>query len=416
MIRGEKNMISKKKAFVAAIVLVLLTTLLNFTVGNLFALTLGQKVLISKSTYEYYESMGERYGKLFSLHDFLLKNYYKELDEDKLIESAIKGLFQGVEDPYTSYMSANEFSDLMTRTEGSYGGIGVIITPGDDGLVTVVSPIEGTPGERAGIAPGDKILAVDGNTVSGENLDKAAEMMKGEPGTEVVLSIWREGRNEAFDVTLKREIIRLETVKSEVLDHDLGYIRISTFDKQTAKDFKEHMDKLQKQNIQGLIIDLRNNPGGLLDQCLEIADMLLGEQVIVYTEDKHGDREIEKSDKHQVDLPLVVLVNKGSASASEILAGAIKDGNRGEIIGTTTFGKGLVQQVKPLDDGTGFKFTVSQYFTPSGSNIHGTGIEPDILVELPEELMNELDLERQEDLQMQKAIEVVLEKIKSQKN
>lgn len=411
MIRGEKYMISKKKAVIGAIILILLTTVLNLTLGNSIALVLGQKVIISKDTYQYYQTLGDEYGKLFTLKDFLIKNYYKELDEEKLMESAIKGMFQGVEDPYTSYMTENEFTELMTRTQGTYGGIGVIITPGEDGLVTVVSPIEDTPGERAGIATGDKVLAVDGKAVSGEQLELAADMMRGEPGTEVVLSIWREGTTEPFDVSIEREVIRLQTVRSEVLENHIGYVRISMFDEQTYNDFEIHMNDLQNQNIQGLIIDLRNNPGGLLTQCLEIADMILPEQVIVYTEDRHGAREVEKSNKKQIDLPIVVLVNKGSASASEILAGAIQDGNRGTIIGTTTFGKGLVQQVKPLNDGTGFKYTVSQYFTPSGSNIHGTGIDPDIIVELPEELRNEINLEADQDIQLKKAIEVINEKV-----
>ncbi|SET05193.1 C-terminal processing peptidase-3. Serine peptidase. MEROPS family S41A [Natronincola peptidivorans] len=404
-------MISKKKAVIGAIILILLTTVLNLTLGNSIALVLGQKVIISKDTYQYYQTLGDEYGKLFTLKDFLIKNYYKELDEEKLMESAIKGMFQGVEDPYTSYMTENEFTELMTRTQGTYGGIGVIITPGEDGLVTVVSPIEDTPGERAGIATGDKVLAVDGKAVSGEQLELAADMMRGEPGTEVVLSIWREGTTEPFDVSIEREVIRLQTVRSEVLENHIGYVRISMFDEQTYNDFEIHMNDLQNQNIQGLIIDLRNNPGGLLTQCLEIADMILPEQVIVYTEDRHGAREVEKSNKKQIDLPIVVLVNKGSASASEILAGAIQDGNRGTIIGTTTFGKGLVQQVKPLNDGTGFKYTVSQYFTPSGSNIHGTGIDPDIIVELPEELRNEINLEADQDIQLKKAIEVINEKV-----
>lgn len=405
-------MISKKKAFLGAIILVILTSIFNVTVGNLIALPLGQKVLINKSTYDYYESMGEEYGKLFMLKDFLATNYYKEIDEEKLMEYAIKGMFQGVEDPYTAYMTEKEFTELMTRTHGSYGGIGVIITPGEDGFVTVVSPIENTPGERAGIATKDKILSVDGKSVSGEQLDYAAELMKGDPGTEVTLSIWRESRKEPFDITLTREEIRLETVRSEVLENKIGYLRISMFDEQTAKDFKEHIKALEKKNIEGLIIDLRNNPGGLLDQCLEIADEILGEQVIVYTEDRHGTREVEESDKKQLDLPLTILVNNGSASASEILAGAVKDGNRGKIIGTTTFGKGLVQQVKPLKDGTGFKYTISQYFTPNGTNIHGKGVEPDIVVELPEELREEITIERDKDIQLKKAIEVILEGIK----
>ncbi|AKL96724.1 carboxy-terminal-processing protease CtpA [Clostridium aceticum] len=411
MLRGEIAMISKRKALVGAIILIIVTTILNATLGNLIALPLGQKVLISRDTYEYYRDLGGEYGKLLTLKEFLTKNYYKEVDEEKLLESAIKGMFQGVEDPYTTYMTEREFTDLMTRTQGTYGGIGVIITPGEDGFVTVVSPIEDTPGERAGIATGDRIITVDGKTVSGEQLDLAADMMKGEPGTNVILTLWREGRNEPFEVTLEREEIRLRTVRSEVLEGNIGYVRISMFDEQTANDFREHIGELEKQNVQGLIIDLRNNPGGLLSQCLEISDMILGEQVIVYTEDRHGKREIEKSDKKQVDLPLVVLVNKGSASASEILAGAVKDGNRGVILGTTTFGKGLVQQVKPLNDGTGFKYTVSQYFTPNGTNIHGTGIEPDIVVELPEELRNEVTIERDQDIQLEKAMEIVKEKM-----
>jgi len=405
-------MISKKKAFLGAIVLVILTSIFNVTVGNLIAIPLGQKVLINKSTYEHYESMGEEYGKLFMLKDFLATNYYKEIDEEKLMEYAIKGMFQGAEDPYTTYMTEKEFTELMTRTQGSYGGIGVIITPGEDGLVTVVSPIENTPGERAGIVTNDKILSVDGKSVSGEQLDYAADLMKGDPGTEVVLSIWRESRKEPFDISLTREKIRLETVRSEVLENDIGYLRISMFDEETAKDFKEHINALEKKGIKGLVIDLRNNPGGLLDQCLKVADVILGEQVIVYTEDRHGNREIEESDKKQLDIPLTILVNNGSASASEILAGAVKDGNRGKIIGTTTFGKGLVQQVKPLKDGTGFKYTVSQYFTPNGTNIHGTGVEPDIVVELPEELREESTIERSKDSQLKKAIEVILGEIK----
>ncbi len=404
-------MISKKKAFIGAIILVLMTTVVNFTVGNIIALPLGQKVLISRSTYQHYENLNQRYGKLFTLNDFLINNYYKELDEDNLIEYAIGGLFQGVEDPYTAYLTEKEFSDLMVRNQGSYGGIGVIITPGDDGLVTVVSPIEKTPGERAGIVTGDKILAVDGEVVTGEKLDYAADKMKGDPGTEVILSVLRESIKEPFDIILKREEIRLETVRSEVLENDIAYIRITMFDEKTAKDFKENIDSIQRENIKGLILDLRNNPGGLMDQCVEIADMLLGEQIIVYTEDRHGEREVENSDKKQISLPLTVLVNEGSASASEILAGAIKDGKRGKIIGTTTFGKGLVQQVKPLNDGTGFKFTVSQYFTPNGTNIHGKGIEPDIIIDLPEEIKNEIDIEMSEDTQLQKAIEILNDSI-----
>ncbi len=405
-------MISKKKAVIGAIVIVVLTSVLNMTVVNLLGVKVGQRYIISKGTYDYYQKVQEQHGKLLQLSDFLMENYYQEVDSDKLAEGALKGMFDGIGDPYTTYMTEKEFSDLMTRTAGTYGGIGVIVTPGEDGLVTVVSPIEGTPGERAGISTGDKIIAVDGESIYGDRLEQAVERMKGKPGTDVKLTIRREGIQEALEVSITREEIRLQTVKSEVLQDNIGYIRISMFDEKTADDFNSHLSQLEKKNIKGLVIDLRNNPGGLLSQCIEIADTLLGEQVIVYTEDRQGVRQVEKSDKKKVDYPLVLIVNKGSASASEILAGAVKDGEAGTIIGTTTFGKGLVQQVKSLPDGTGFKYTISQYFTPNGTNIHGTGVEPNIIVELPEELSNATNIERSEDTQLQKAIEVLLEKIK----
>lgn len=398
-------MISKKKAIIGALLIFILTSVFNFTVGNFITSPLGFGYALSKNRNEQYE-------KFFALKDYLQKNYYKELNEEQLIEGAIKGMFDSIGDPYTQYMDVKEFGDLMTTTQGSYGGIGVIVTPGEDGYVTVVSPIEDTPGERAGLIPGDKIISVNGEAISGDRLDYAVSLMKGEPGTDVKLSILREGKAETFDVILKREEIRLKTVKSEVIENNIGYIRISMFDEQTAEDFKAHLGELKKKNIKGLVLDLRNNPGGLLDQCVEIADEILGEQVIVYTEDRGGNRNIEKSDKKQLEIPLTVLVNKGSASASEILSGAIKDGNKGTIIGTTTFGKGLVQQVKPLADGTGFKFTISEYFTPNGTNIHGTGVEPDIVVELPGEDGSETTVDIQKDTQLEKAIEVLRSKIK----
>ena len=404
-------MISKKKAVVGAIIIVLLTAVLTVSVGNIVALQLGQKVVITKETYDYYKSVKDQHGKLLMLKEYLTSNYYQEVDDNVLMEGAIKGMFESIGDPYTVYMDEKEFNDLMTRTQGTYGGIGVIVTPGEDGFVTVVSPIEDTPGERAGLRTADKITHVDGERVYADKLDLAVEKMKGKPGTKVKLTIGREGA-ESFDVEIKREEIRLKTVKSEVLEDNIGYIRISMFDEKTAEDFKTHLNELGKKNIKGLVLDLRNNPGGLLSQCVEIADILLGEQVIVYTEDRAGNKEYERSNKAGVNYPLVLIVNKGSASASEILAGAVKDGGQGIILGTTTFGKGLVQQVKPLNDGTGFKYTVSQYFTPNGSNIHGIGIEPNVVVELPKELEDAVTIERSKDTQLKRAIDEVKARLK----
>lgn len=391
-------MISKRKAIIGALLIFVLTTALNFTVGGMITSSLGFAIPRGEMS---------QYEKLLSLKDFLQKNYYKQLDEEELMEGAIKGMFDSIEDPYTQYMNDKEFGDLMTQTSGIYGGIGIVVTPGEDGYVTVVSPIEGTPGEKAGLLPGDKIISVDGQVISGDKLDSAVELMKGEVNTEVTLSILRQEKSEPFDVNIVREEIRLETVRSEVIENNIGYIKISNFDEKTAQDFETQLNNLESQGIDGLVLDLRNNPGGLLDQCVEIADMLLGEQTIVYTEDRNGNREIQKSDKKQFELPLSVLVNEGSASASEILSGAIKDGNRGKIIGTTTFGKGLVQQVRPLNDGTGFKFTISEYFTPNGINIHGTGIEPDIIVELQESDIDETTGQILNDTQLTKAINTI---------
>lgn len=395
-------MISKRKAIIGALLIIVLTTAVNFTIGGMVTSSLGFAIPRSGNS---------QYEKLLTLKNFLEKNYYKDLDEEVLMEGAIKGMFDSIGDPYTQYMNDKEFGDLMTQTSGAYGGIGIIVTPGEDGYVTVVSPIEGTPGERAGLLPGDKITAVNGEVISGDRLDYAVELMKGEVDTEVKLSILRKGRNETFDLNVIREEIRLETVRSEIMEDNIGYIRISAFDEKTAQDFETQLNELKAENIKGLILDLRNNPGGLMDQCVEIADILLGEQVIVYTEDRQGNRNIEKSDKKQFKLPLTVLVNEGSASASEILSGAIKDGNRGKIVGTTTFGKGLVQQVRPLNDGTGFKFTVSEYFTPNGINIHGSGIEPDVVVELQNEDIDENTGEIFNDTQLIKAIETISEEI-----
>lgn len=398
-------MISKRKAIIGGLIIFILTTALNLTIGNVLTSPFGFGYALTKKETGQYE-------KFLALKEYLNKNYYRELDEEKLMEGAIKGMFDSIDDPYTLYMDDKEFGDLMTRTQGTYGGIGVIVTPGDDGYVTVVSPIENTPGEKSGLLPGDRIMAVDGEPIYADKLDYAVSLMKGDPDTNVKLSILRGGAKETFDVDIKREEIRLETVRSEVMEKDIGYIRISTFDEQTASDFKDHLNGLKKKNVKGIILDLRNNPGGLLDQCVEIADEILGDQIIVYTEDRNGKKNVEKSDKKQLELPITVLVNKGSASASEILAGAIKDGNKGKIVGTTTFGKGLVQQVRPLTDGTGFKFTVSEYFTPNGTNIHGIGVEPDVVVELPEDSNGDGVIEPKDDIQLQKAIEVLRSEMK----
>lgn len=405
---------SKKRAITLMVVAVLITNIITFGLTNLVSVRFNNKAYIPVVEYNRLKSVLNEYSKVIRVENYIKENYLGEIDDQKLLEGQLKGMLQSLEDPYSNYMTEDEFKSLLEQTGGSFGGIGVVVTPGEDNLITVVSPIEGTPGERAGIKSGDKIIGVDGKEFVAENMDAAVKVMKGEPNTKVTLTILRRdksGKSETFDLEITREIIRIETVKSNIIDENIGYIRISSFDDLTYNDFKKDLDKLGKQNIKGLIIDLRNNPGGLLNRTVQIADELLGEGVVVYTQTKDGNKVYEKSGKSMVDYPLVVLVNGGSASASEILAGAIKDHDRGLLIGTTTFGKGVVQRIQDLNDGTGLKLTISEYFTPNGINIHGVGIEPDIIVELPEDI-EEIGVDNlQEDSQLKRAIEEIKAKI-----
>lgn len=438
-------MLKKRSVIIWGIVLLLLTNIATGTVtyygtsmGQLAALESGDGVTVSKEDFAYYQSLHEgvkqsievgdkllisteeyeqllsdqqTFEKVIELRQFILENYYKDFDEEKFTDGILKGLFMSLEDPYSAYMNLEEFSRFNEDSEGVYGGIGVIVAPTEDGLITVVSPIEDTPGERAGLKSGDKIIKVEGEDVNAEIMDEAVRQMRGEPGTDVNITVYREGLDDPFDVRITREEIRLKTIKSKMLDDDLAYIRISMFDQMTDEDFESHLDEILKNDPKGLVVDLRNNPGGSLDQVVKIADRLLGNQLIVYTENRAGLRREYKSGFMKVDLPIAVLTNGGSASASEILAGAIQDSNSGVIVGETTFGKGVVQSVIPLEDGTGIKLTTSQYFTPNGRNIHGIGIEPDVMIEMPDSYYDIEEPTDADDVQLQKAIEVLKSQI-----
>ena len=256
-------------------------------------------------------------------------------------------------------------------------GIGILISPTeDDDYLTVVSPLEGSPAEKSGIKAGDKIIKVNGKTVYAKNSDEVVGMIKGKKGTEVELTLKRDGKE--FDVKVKRDEIVSKTIDGKMLDDKVGYIKMTSFSENTYKDFKKSLNNLKSEGMKGLIIDLRNNGGGLLTVCKDIADELIGEGTIVYTKDNKGNTEYLKSDKRKLGLPIAILTNEGSASASEILTGAILDNEAGVSVGTTTFGKGLVQSVRELKDGTGYKLTTAQYFTPNGEYINGKGIKPTI--------------------------------------
>jgi carboxyl-terminal processing protease len=362
-------MISKKKAIIGSVVLVIITALLTSTLQ----ISIGNKVVISRDIYESYK----RYNKLVGLEEIIKEDFYQETDEEDLVNGAIKGLFSGLDDVYSQYYTQAEYTRLLEQTSGAYVGIGVYISAvSDDNTITIIAPIEGSPAEKSGIKSGDKILKVDGTVVSADKSDEAIGMIKGKAGTEVVLTIKRG--TEEFDVSVMREEIVSKSVESEVMEDNIGYIKITAFNETTYDEFKEALSDLKSKNIKGLALDLRDNPGGLLNICKDIADDLIGEGTIVYTKDNKGNTEYLKSDKDKLGVPIAVLTNEGSASASEILTGAIVDNNEGISVGTTTFGKGLVQSVRGFKDGTGYKLTTAQYFTPNGDYINGKGIEPTI--------------------------------------
>ena len=362
-------MISRKKAIIYGVILVAITFMLTST----FNIVLGGKVVISKDTYEAYK----KYNKMIALEELVKEDFYKKTSDEELVNSAIKGMFSGLDDPYSQYYTKAEFEKLKEQTSGSFVGIGVYISPAsDDDNITIIAPIEGSPAQKSGIKAGDKILKVDGKVVSSKNSDEAITLIKGKKGTEVDLTIKRG--EQILDIKVKRDEIVSKTVEDKLLDDNIGYIKITSFSEHTNKEFETALNTLKKDNIKGLVIDLRDNPGGLLNVCKDIADSLIGEGTIVYTKDNKGNTEYLKSDSKKLGLPIAVLTNEGSASASEILTGAIIDNKAGISVGTTTFGKGLVQSVRELKDGTGFKLTTAQYFTPNGDYINGKGIKPTI--------------------------------------
>lgn len=345
----------------------------------------------------------------------VLDTYYMgEINDKALEEGMYKGMVQALEDPYTVYFDKDEYTDFMTDSDGEYAGIGVSVTPNKlDNTILVVTVFEGTPSFKAGILPGDKIIKVNGTDVTGDKMDEAVDVMRGEPGTTVDVTLYRESELKKIDLTLERKVVEVPTVAHRMLDNNIGYIELSQFDGVSYEQFKKAYDALNQAGQKGLILDLRYNPGGRLDIVEKIADLLVPEGPIVYIEYKGKGKEVDmKSDANAIKIPLVVLVNGYSASASEVLTGAIKDFKVGKVVGTTTFGKGIVQSLVPLPDGSGIKVTTAKYYTPSGVCIHGTGIEPDYVVELPAELQNKLVIDEAKDTQLQKAIAVVNEQIK----
>lgn len=330
----------------------------------------------------------ELIGEMESLKGLLDKNFLFDYEEEDLYNGALKGMFANLGDPYTSYYPAEEFTKLMENLDGRYKGIGVTVSASKEGTIKVIQVFEDSPAKEAGMKSGDIIKSVEGKEFDATELDKAVGLIRGEPGTKVKLEVIRisedKPEGEEIPMMVERRDVKVDTVFAQnisIADKNIGYLRLSAFDDITWDDFKEKYSKLKNSDIDGLVLDLRNNPGGSLDVCLNIADTFLDEGVIVTTEDKNGNVITEKSDADMDDIPMVTLINENSASASEILAGAFKDRGRSKIVGKKSFGKGIVQKLFPLENGAGAKITISEYKTPNGEKINKIGVKPDVEVE-----------------------------------
>lgn len=340
----------------------------------------------------------------------IIDNYYLgEVNEEELKEGALKGYIEALGDEYTEYYTKEEMDSFEEDTLGNFTGIGIyMVKDTENNVIKVLTPIEGTPAYNSGIQPGDIISKVDGVDYTGEQMTEAANKIKGEVGTTVKLGIIRG--TEELEFEIKRENIKLNHVENKTLDNNVGYLKISTFDEGCADEFKQKYDELNaNKNLKGLVIDLRNNGGGLVEEALNIADYFTDkDSKLLITVDKNDKEEIRKAKQSKyINVPVVVLINENTASASEILAGALRDNGIAKIVGTKSYGKGVIQEVLTLQDGTGIKITTNEYFTPNKTKINKVGIEPDETVELPETVQNILTVEEKDDTQLQKAQEIL---------
>ena len=351
----------------------------------------------------------KQYEKLDLLMQLVELYYYEDVDTDEMLESAAVGLIAGIGDVYSVYYTKEDMEAFNEETEGEYAGIGCqLLADPTDQMITVTRVFKGSPAEEAGMRSGDKIVYVNDVYYSAYEMDAAVDVMRGTPGEDVKVTVLRGLDTVDFNIT--RKVVNINYVEYEILDGNIGYVMVYDFLGDAVKGFRTALDAFQAANVTGMIIDLRNNGGGLLDASVEMADMILPEGTVVSIRDKNGSEEAFTIDSEYYDVPMVVLVNGYSASASEILSGAIRDTGEGTLVGTRTFGKGVVQSVIDFPDGSGLKVTTARYFTPSGECIHGVGIEPDVEVELDEDVVTRYglnNLPHEQDAQLQKAIELI---------
>lgn len=348
------------------------------------------------------------------IQSYLDKYYVDELDEGQVEEMLYAGMMAGVGDRYTYYLTEDSLDQYMENSNGNFDGVGIEVYSTQEGEVIISSVMAGQPAETAGMEAGDVIIGVDGEDMRGKVISDVAAKIRGEHGTEVTIQVLRRSTGETLEFTMERTTVVLESVSSRMIDGTIGYISLTGFKENTYTQFKEALDALQEAGMKGLILDLRDNPGGLVKSVYEIGEELLPEGTMVYTLDKNENRNDLKCDGEYLDIPLVVLVNENSASASEIFAGAVKDTGRGTLVGTQTFGKGLVQRLFTLPDGSGLNITIQKYYTPNGTSIHGVGIEPDEVVQLPEKYLSTAltEIPVGEDIQLQKGIETLQREIR----
>lgn len=348
-------------------------------------------------------------SKLSSIEQIIDKDYLGEIDENKIFDETIKGYVEGLNDEYSQYFTKEELDKYKTdNIEGQFVGIGVyIIQDTEKNAIRVLAPIKGSPAEKAGILAGDYIVKVDDQAYTGEQITEATNKMKGKEGTKVKIQIIRDEKNLDFEV--ERANVRVNPVEADIYEENIGYLKISSFDQGSGSEVTKKVEELKEKNIESLIIDLRNNGGGIVDEAIEIADLFTEkDSTLLITKDKNENESISKAKKDKkIEMPIIVLTNENTASASEILAGALKDNNVAKIVGTKTFGKGVIQELLTMKDGTGLKLTTNEYYTPNRNKINKVGIEPNEKIELPEEYKNILSVPKEKDAQLNKAIELL---------
>ncbi len=369
-------MISRRKAVILAIVLSLALSLATYT-----AVSAYYRILIYGSVPTELRHLDfEKFAKIMHL---INTRYLKETTPEAVMEGVFKGMLMSLGDPYSAYLDASQYRDMLEKASGTYSGIGVYIGQ-RGGFITIIAPIKGTPAERGGLLSGDRIVQVDGKDIVGVSVDEAVQLIRGREGTPVRLTIVREGNDRTLEVEIVRATVEVNPVEYEMVGADIGYIRLTVFNEHASANVKSAIEELKARGAKAFILDLRQNPGMLLDQCLEVAEFFIPQGPIVHTVYRDGTKETFSSKTPGLNMPLVVLIDQGTASASEIVAGAIQDSRAGILVGTRTFGKGLVQSLIDLRDGTAVKLTTSKYLTPAGRDIHDEGISPDIQVNLEE--------------------------------